>query len=93
MDLNEDLQKRLAAFERWQEKDYLELRARMERHNRVLFGDESDRRASGLVEDVRKAERGQQRSGQLVTVLIVINVFQLLFILVLFFLVFRLLAI
>jgi hypothetical protein len=68
------------------------MRARLDRHGRVLFGDEQDRSASGLVEDVRTIEKSQHRIERLVTISIVTNVFQLLFILVLFFLIFRFLA-
>jgi hypothetical protein len=92
MTQNADIEQRLTTIEKWHEQDYATMRARLDRHGRVLFGDEQDRRASGLVEDVRAIEKGQRRIERLVTISIVTNVFQLLFILVLFFIVFRLLV-
>jgi hypothetical protein len=92
MTLNADIEQRLAAIEKWHEQDYATMRARLDRHGRVLFGDEQDRSGSGLVEDVRTIERYQQRIERLVTIAIVTNIFQLLFILVLFVIVFRFLV-
>ena len=86
---NTELERKLAAWEKWHEKDYVELRHRVERHNRVLFGDESDREASGLVKDVRLIEAGQSRIERLVTIAIVASGFQLFFMLLLFVLMFR----
>jgi hypothetical protein len=93
MTLNADIEQRLATIEKWHEQDYSTMRARLDRHGRVLFGDEQDRRPGGLAEDVRRIERYQQRIERLVTIAIVTNVFQLLFILVLFFIVFRFLVV
>lgn len=84
-----DFDRRLTALEGWRDRNWPLLTNNVARLRRILVGDEDDRHPGGLTHDVAEIETVIKRLDRLITVSIVTNLFQLVLILILFFLVFR----
>lgn len=88
-----ELERRLTALEGWRDRNWPLLTSNVARLRRILLGDEDDKSPGGLSHDVEEIEVVIKRLDRLVTALTVANLFQLVLILVLFFMFFRYMAV